>query len=65
MPTNLHHHFGAGYLHFLTTSCYQRAPYKLFWQVQVLHQGFVTGIGTDGIEHGITDAEDEFNFPIH
>src|SRR5579863_8153823 len=26
MPTNLHRHYGAGYLHFLTTSCYQRRP---------------------------------------
>jgi putative transposase len=24
MPTNLHRYFGAGYLHFITTSCYQR-----------------------------------------
>jgi REP element-mobilizing transposase RayT len=26
MPTNLHHYYGAGYLHFITTSCYQRRP---------------------------------------
>jgi putative transposase len=24
MPTNLHRYNGAGYLHFITTSCYQR-----------------------------------------
>jgi putative transposase len=24
MPTNLHRQYGAGYLHFITTSCYQR-----------------------------------------
>src|SRR6266498_1994926 len=24
MPTNLHRYYGAGYLHFITTSCYQR-----------------------------------------
>jgi len=26
MPTNLHRHYGAGYSHFITTSCYQRRP---------------------------------------
>ena len=26
MPTNLHRYYGAGYLHFITTSCYQRRP---------------------------------------
>jgi putative transposase len=26
MPTGLHRCYGAGYLHFLTTSCYQRLP---------------------------------------
>jgi len=25
MPTNLHRYYGAGYLHFITTSCYQRS----------------------------------------
>ena len=26
MPTNLHRYYGAGYLHYITTSCYQRRP---------------------------------------
>jgi len=26
MPTNLHRCYGAGYLHYITTSCYQRRP---------------------------------------
>ncbi len=26
MPTNLHRYYGAGYLHFVTTSCFQRRP---------------------------------------
>jgi len=26
MPTNLHRYYGAGHLHFITTSCYQRRP---------------------------------------
>jgi len=26
MPTRLHRYYGAGYLHFITTSCYQRRP---------------------------------------
>ena len=26
MPTKLHRYYGAGYLHFITTSCYQRSP---------------------------------------
>jgi putative transposase len=26
MPTNLHRYYGAGYCHFITTSCYQRRP---------------------------------------
>src|SRR5580704_10334176 len=26
MPTNLHRYHAAGYLHFVTTSCYQRRP---------------------------------------
>ena len=26
MPANLHRYYGAGYLHFITTSCYQRRP---------------------------------------
>jgi putative transposase len=26
MPTNLHRCYGAGYSHFITTSCYQRRP---------------------------------------
>lgn len=26
MPTNLHRYYGAGYLHFISTSCYQRRP---------------------------------------
>jgi len=26
MPNNLHRFYGAGYLHFITTSCYQRRP---------------------------------------
>ena len=26
MPTNLHRSYGAGYSHFITTSCYQRRP---------------------------------------
>ena len=26
MPTNLHRYYGAGYSHFITTSCYQRRP---------------------------------------
>jgi putative transposase len=26
MPSNLHRYYGAGYLHFITTSCYQRRP---------------------------------------
>ncbi|MFZ0814302.1 MAG: transposase [Candidatus Sulfotelmatobacter sp.] len=26
MPTNLHRYYGAGYTHFITTSCYQRRP---------------------------------------
>ena len=28
MPTNLHRHYGAGYLHFITTSCYQPVVYQ-------------------------------------
>src|SRR5271170_7974337 len=26
MPNRLHRYYGAGYLHFITTSCYQRLP---------------------------------------
>ena len=26
MPTKLHRYYGAGYLHFITTSCYRRSP---------------------------------------
>ena len=26
MPTSLHRYYGAGYSHFITTSCYQRRP---------------------------------------
>ena len=26
MPANLHRYYGAGYSHFITTSCYQRRP---------------------------------------
>ena len=26
MPTNLRRYYGAGYSHFITTSCYQRRP---------------------------------------
>ena len=26
MPTRLHRYYGAGYLHFITTSCFQRRP---------------------------------------
>ena len=26
MPTKLHRYYGSGYLHFITTSCYQRSP---------------------------------------
>jgi putative transposase len=26
MPADLHRYYGAGYLHFITTSCYQRRP---------------------------------------
>ena len=26
MPIKLHRYYGAGYLHFITTSCYQRRP---------------------------------------
>jgi putative transposase len=26
MPNRLHRHYGAGYLHFITTSCYHRMP---------------------------------------
>src|ERR1700674_5635727 len=26
MPANLHRYYGAGYLHYITTSCYQRRP---------------------------------------
>src|SRR5713101_3053581 len=26
MPTKPHRYYGAGYLHFITTSCYQRRP---------------------------------------
>jgi putative transposase len=26
MPTNLHRYYGAGYSHFITTSCFQRRP---------------------------------------
>lgn len=26
MPQRLHRYYGAGYLHFITTSCYQRRP---------------------------------------
>ena len=26
MPTGLHRSYGSGYLHFITTSCYQRLP---------------------------------------
>jgi putative transposase len=27
MPPRLHRYYGTGYLHFITTSCYQRAPW--------------------------------------
>jgi putative transposase len=27
MPTRLHRYYGSGYLHFITTSCYQRRPF--------------------------------------
>ena len=27
MPLRLHRYYGAGYLHFITTSCYQRRPF--------------------------------------
>ena len=27
MPTRLHRYYGAGYSHFITTSCYQRLPF--------------------------------------
>jgi len=26
VPNQLHRYYGAGYLHFITTSCYQRLP---------------------------------------
>ena len=26
MPQRLHRYYGAGYLHFITTRCYQRRP---------------------------------------
>ena len=26
MPSKLHRYYGAGYLHFITTSCYRRSP---------------------------------------
>lgn len=26
MPKRLHRYYGAGYLHFITTSCYRRRP---------------------------------------
>ena len=54
MPTNLHRYYGAGYLHFITTSCYQRRPLlgtpqsrdlflEIMEQVRHRHQFVVVG----------------------
>jgi putative transposase len=54
MPTNLHRYYGAGYSHFITTSCYQRRPLlgtarsrdlflKVMEQVRQRHQFVVVG----------------------
>jgi putative transposase len=54
MPTNLHRYYGAGYLHFITTSCYQRRPLlgtpqardlflEVMEQVRKRHQFVVVG----------------------
>jgi putative transposase len=32
MPNRLHRYYGAGYLHFITTSCYQRRALLGSWQ---------------------------------
>ena len=60
MPNRLHRYYGAGYLHFITTSCYQRRALlgsrqnrNLFLQVleQVrrrYHFVVVGNVGTDG-----------------
>jgi putative transposase len=43
MPNRLHRYYGAGYLHFITTSCYQRRPLlgsvqNREWFLQVLER---------------------------
>jgi putative transposase len=54
MPTNLHRYYGAGYSHFITTSCYQRRPLldtphsrdlflRVMEQVRQRHQFVVIG----------------------
>jgi len=54
MPTNLHRYYGAGYAHFITTSCYQRRPLlgtprsrdlflEVMEQVRQRHQFVVVG----------------------
>jgi hypothetical protein len=54
MPTNLHRYYGAGYSHFITTSCYQRRPLlgtlrsrdlflEVLEQVRQRHQFVVVG----------------------
>ncbi|HEY3974940.1 MAG TPA: transposase [Candidatus Sulfotelmatobacter sp.] len=54
MPANLHRYYGAGYLHFITTSCYQRRPLlgtaqardlflEVMEQVRQRHQFVVVG----------------------
>jgi len=54
MPTNLHRYYGAGYSHFITTSCYQRRPLvgtprvrdlflEVMEQVRQRHQFVVVG----------------------
>ena len=54
MPTNLHRYYGAGYLHFITTSCYQRRPLlgtarardlflEVLEQIRERHQFIVVG----------------------
>ena len=54
MPTNLHRYYGAGYSHFITTSCYQRRPLlgtarardlflQVLEQIRERHQFIVVG----------------------
>src|SRR5438132_8284280 len=37
MPRRLHRYYGSGYLHFITSSCYQRRPRRT-WFLEILEQ---------------------------